>query len=90
MEMAKGVHKLSEDETAVSLMQEYVRDQYCSIDALDILRSICVTGGIRGGEPRENLEQVKEETTARVTISTVHRPNPSHHTQIFLGENLVV
>ena len=53
MEMAKGVHKLSEDETAVSLMQEYVRDQYCSINALDILRSICVTGGIRGGATRK-------------------------------------
>ena len=53
MEMAKGVHRLSEDETAVSLMQECVRDQYCSIDALDIFRSICVTGGISGGATRK-------------------------------------
>ena len=34
-------------------MQEYVRDQYCSIDALHILRSICVTGGISGGATRK-------------------------------------
>ena len=73
------------------------------ISALHFLRSICVTGGVSGGATRrlgaseieiavrENPSRLcREESTPRITISTVHLPNPSHHTQIFPGENLVV
>ena len=84
-------------------MQEYARDQYCSMDALHFLMSIYVTGGISGGATRklgaseieiavrENRSRLRrQESTPRITISPVHLPNPSHHNQIFPGENLVV
>lgn len=83
-------------------MQEYVRDKYFSINVPHFLRSICVTGGISGGATRrlgeseieiavrENPSRLREESTPRIAILTVRLPNPSHHTQIFPGENLVV
>ena len=51
-------------------MQEYVRDQYCSIDALDILRSICVTGGIRGGATRKFGASERRNYRAHINLDS--------------------
>lgn len=64
-------------------MQEYARDQYCSMDALHFLMSIYVTGGISGGATRK-LEASEIEIAVRKNRSRLRRQESTQYICLIL------